>query len=88
MRQRRASFPVAAIGATLACAVLGTALAQYGPDPNGVPGDFKCAWRNLTAEYANILRPDAAVLVHDALQVRRPPVARRGVARTRTKCTL
>ena len=48
-------------------AVLFTATAQYGPDPAGVPADFKCAWRKLTLDYATELRPDAAALVHDAL---------------------
>ncbi|XP_065177576.1 uncharacterized protein LOC135808331 [Sycon ciliatum] len=39
----------------------------YGPDPNGVPLDFRCAWRKLALDYARQLRPDSVPNVHDAL---------------------
>ena len=45
------------------------ASAQYGPDPPNTPPDFMCAWRKLAADYAHRNRPDAAALVHDALQL-------------------
>ena len=45
------------------------ALAQYGPDPDGVPADFLCGWRKLALAYATSLRPDSAAVVHDALQM-------------------
>ena len=45
------------------------ALAQYGPDPDGVPADFLCGWRKLALSYSSALRPDAAGLVHDALEL-------------------
>ena len=43
--------------------------AQYGPDPPALPADAKCGWRKLAHKYATILRPDAAQLVGDALQI-------------------
>ena len=41
----------------------------YGPDPAGVPADFLCEWRQLAYSYSNTLRPDAAALVYDALEM-------------------
>ena len=41
----------------------------YGPDPANVPPAFLCTWRKLTYEYANKVRPDAAALVYDALEL-------------------
>lgn len=43
--------------------------AGYGPDPAGVPLDFRCAWRQLLVDYARQLRPDSVSNVHDALQL-------------------
>jgi hypothetical protein len=48
----------------------GAAAAPYYPsDPAGIPHDFVCAWRTFAAEYAAALRPDAAALAFDALQL-------------------
>eukprot|EP00966_Prymnesium_polylepis_P286538 6618895-Prymnesium_polylepis.1 len=44
-------------------------LAQYGPDPPGVPTSFKCGWRQLAFEYGTELRPDASALLTEALQL-------------------
>ena len=59
---------VARVAATVVMAAA-VARAQYGPDPAGVPDDFKCEWRKLALAYASELRPDSAALVHDALQL-------------------
>jgi hypothetical protein len=55
----------------LCVGLLGGVGAQYGPDPPDTPTEFKCAWRQLAAEYAHLNRPDAAAKVHDALQLSR-----------------
>lgn len=47
-------------------------LAQYGPDPPGLPDEVKCGWRSLAYEYAARLRPDAADEVKAALNVGAP----------------
>ena len=41
----------------------------YPPDPANVPLDFACAWRSFAAEYGISLRPDAAGLLRDAVQL-------------------
>ena len=43
--------------------------AKYGPDPANVPSGFMCAWRELSYNYSNTLRPDVADLVYDALDL-------------------
>ena len=43
--------------------------AQYGPDPEGVPADFACGWRQLAFEYATSIRPDASDVIKEALQL-------------------
>ena len=39
----------------------------YGPDPTGIPLDFRCAWRQLLLKFAKQTRPDSVPNVHDAL---------------------
>ena len=39
--------------------LIGVSLGQYGPDPEGLPADAKCGWRQLAHEYGAKLRPDA-----------------------------
>ena len=48
------------------------AIAQYGPDPPGLADDAKCAWREMTLEYAAKLRPDAKSEIKSALLVGAP----------------
>ena len=52
------------LAAALALALAGPARARYGPDPVGVPGDFKCAWRKLAVEYLQQKLPDLLASVH------------------------
>lgn len=48
-------LPVILLVATF-CAVCD---AQYGPDPDGVPPDFLCGWRQLAYNHSVRLRPDS-----------------------------
>eukprot|EP00755_Sulcionema_specki_P009472 Sspe_Gene.43788::Locus_21396_Transcript_1_1_Confidence_1.000_Length_2624::g.43788::m.43788 len=52
-----------------ALAAVGCTLAQYGPDPEYSPAEFRCAWRRLAYNYSVALRPDGAEDVYDALQL-------------------
>ena len=58
----------ALIALTLVSLVLGQS-DPYPQDPAGIPFEFICAWRSFAAEYAAILRPDAASEAIAAVQL-------------------
>ena len=57
--------------ASVALCTASVCCAQYGPDPTGVPADFMCGWRTLVFNVSTVIRPDAEMLVYDALQLGR-----------------